>query len=418
MPDLAHAPAATHDADAGVAECRRTLVWRALSVAILSRLFIFTIGYLTRSRLPVLHVHEKILASPALLYRGSLGSLFNGWANMDAGWYLSIAQHGYAHRYSEAFFPLYPLLVRLVVGIDIVGYLPGGIALSLACFIAAVMLLYKLTADLLGERLAFWTVTFLSIAPTSFFFQAIYTESLFLLLSVALFFFSQRRRWLLAGLMGLLATLTRSTGVVLAVPLVLFYLQSIDWQWRRIRIGMASVLLVPCGLFLYMAYLWHARDDPLLFAHVESQWHRYLAPPYITVWRGASYGYLGVNKLVTQDRLLHLSTYLWLPNSGIGELTNLVALVVVVGVMALGWRRLGGAYNAYAVIALAFVLSNPVAGQPLASLPRYALVVFPLFMAVAACTERRPLVRAVLVGLCLVGLAWLTARFVLFAWVA
>ena len=45
------------------------------------------------------------------------------------------------------------------------------------------MLLYKLTADLLGERLAFWTVTFLSIAPTSFFFQAIYTESLFLLLS-------------------------------------------------------------------------------------------------------------------------------------------------------------------------------------------------------------------------------------------
>jgi hypothetical protein len=67
---------------------------------------------------------------------------------------------------------------------------------------------------------------------------------------------------------------------------------------------------------------------------------------------------------------------------------------------------------------LTFALCNPATGEPLLSLPRLVLVVFPLFMALAACTERRPMVRALLVGVCLVGLAWLTARFVIFAWVA
>ena len=50
-------------------------------------------------------------------------------------------------------------------------------------------------------------------------------------------FLLNHRRWLAAGVVGLLAALTRSTGVVLAVPLVLFYLQAVDWQWRRIRAG-------------------------------------------------------------------------------------------------------------------------------------------------------------------------------------
>ena len=98
--------------------------------------------------------------------------------------------------------------------------------------------------------------------------------------------------------------------------------------------------------------------------------------------------------------------------------TAMLALIVVVALIALGWRRLGAPYNTYAVLALTFALCNPATGEPLLSLPRLVLVVFPLFVALAARTERRPVVRALLVGVCLVGLAWLTARFVIFAWVA
>ena len=86
--------------------------------------------------------------------------------------------------------------------------------------------------------------------------------------------------------------------------------------------------------------------------------------------------------------------------------------------IALGWRRLSSPYNALCALALIFVLANPDTGQPLASLPRYAVVVFPLYMAMAACTQRRPVIRALIVAACLTGLVVLTARFVLFAWVA
>ncbi len=393
------------------------LAWLALGVVVLSRLFIFAIGFLARSTLVVLHPHAMILAEPSVLYRGAAGRLLNGWANVDAGWYLSIAQHGYAHRYSEAFFPLYPLAVHAVAQSGL-GYTLAGVTLSLICFVAAAMLLYRLTADALGPRTALWTVVFLSIAPTSFFFQAVYTESLFLLVSVALFFFAQRRRWLLAGLMGLLASLTRSTGVVLVFPLALLYLQSVGWHWRRVRLEALSVLLVPCGLAAYMAYLWQAHGDPMLYAHLEHRWHRYFAAPYVTVWQGAKYGYLGAAHILTDGRLLHPTILLWRSSVDTVNVGNFIALVVVAALIVLGWRRLGAACNAYAALALLFTLANPENTEPLVSLPRYMVVVFPLFMALGVCTKDRPRTRALLVGLCLVGLAWLTARFVLFAWVA
>ena len=394
----------------------RSLVWWALAIVLASRLFILVVGYLARSNLHILHPHPMIRPAPSDLYRGPIGVLLNGWANMDGGWYLSIAHHGYAHRYSEAFFPLYPMLVRLFAGTG-VGYVPAAIAVSVICFVAAAMLLFRLTTDALGGRVALWTVVFLSIAPTSFFFQAVYTESLFLLLSVALFFFAQRRQWLAAGLMGLLATLTRSAGVVLVVPLTLFYLHSCDWQWRRLRGGLLAVLLVPCGLAIYMAYLWRARGDPLLFSKAERIWHRHYAAPYLTAWQGLRSGFLGLARLVSHDRLFELSTY-FARFHNVAGLTNAIVLICVVPVIVLGWRRLSSPYNLYAACALIFVLANPDAGQPLASLPRYAVVVFPLYMAVAACTQRRPVIRALIVAACLAGLVVLTARFVLFAWVA
>ncbi len=394
----------------------RGLAWWAFGVAAASRLLVLAIGYLARSDLRVLHPQVMILPPRSDLYHGALGRLLDGWANMDGGWYLSIAQHGYAHRFSEAFFPLYPLLVRIVAGTGM-GYVPAGIVLSLVFFSAAAVLLYRLTADALGERTALWTVVFLSIAPTSFFFQAVYTESLFLLLSVALFYFARRRQWLAAGVMGLLATLTRSAGVVLVVPLALFYLQSCDWQWRRLRAGLVAVLLVPCGLAIYMAYLWRARGDPLLFSQVEQKWHRRFGAPYLTAWQGLRSGVVSLTRLMAHGGLVQFSTY-FARFHNLAGLTNAVVLVSVAAVIALGWRRLSTPYNAYAALALIFVLANPDTGQPLASLPRYAVVVFPLYMAIAACTERRPVIRALIVAACLTGLVVLTARFVLFAWVA
>ena len=389
----------------------------ALGVAVLSRLFIFAVGLGARTAVPILHPRAMILADPSLLYRGTAGRLLNGWTNVDAGWYLSIAQHGYAHRFSQAFFPLYPLAVGLLARIG-PGYVLAGIGLSLACFVGAATLLYRVTADALDTRMALWTVVFLSIAPTSFFYQAVYTESLFLFLSVAVFFLAQRQRWLLAGLAGLLASLTRSTGVVLAAPFVLFYLGSVDWQWRRIRADIAWVLLVPVGLAVYMAYLWRTQGDPMLFAHVEHRWHRFFTAPWTTLRQGFDYGYLGAAHIIGGGGLTHLGALLWQSSVDMVNAQNALVLAVVTAVIVLGWRRLTLPYNAYAALALLFTLVNPERHEPLVSLPRYMVVVFPLFMAVAAVTEGRPRTRVAITAASIVGLAWLTARFVVFAWVA
>ena len=404
-------------ATANAKDRRHTLLWGALGVAILSRLYVFAVGFLGRSSLPIRRPRLSVVVPSSALYHGALGRLLNGWASYDAAWYLTIARHGYHQAHSQAFFPLYPLVVRLfaVAGI---GWVAAGVVVSLACFLAATVLLYLTVVETLNARVAFWTVVFLSIAPTSFFFQAVYSESLFLLLSVALFFFAQRRRWLLAGLMGLLAATTRSAGIVLVVPLALYYLQSVGWEWRRIRLSILSVALVPCGLVVYMAYLWSAYGDPLLFARNQRQWGRYFALPYVTLWRGVRAGRAGAVRLFAHDGVGRVSTMLWHNNASLADLLNLLALLAVVVLIALGWRRLSAPYTAYALTAVIFVLFSPAIRQPLMSTPRFTVVIFPLFVALAAWTDRRPVLRALIAAACLVGLTWLSARFVLYVWVA
>jgi Gpi18-like mannosyltransferase len=395
----------------------RRLVWWALAIAVASRLFVFAFAVLARSTLAI-HRPSNALHTPASdLYHGVLGRLLNGWANGDAAWYLTIAEHGYQQRFSQAFFPLYPLLIHLLGGSGR-GATVAGIALSLICFLVAALLLYRLTARLLGARTALWTIVFLALAPTSFFFQAIYSESLFLLLTVALFFFAERQQWLLAGLAGLLATLTRSTGVLLALPLLLFALAAADWQWRRARTGLLAVLLVPAGLLIYMAYLWRTAGNPLLFEQAQQHWHRSFTAPYVTLWRGFREGYRGVVHVVTHDSFAHLSASLRQTNLATVNLANFVTLLVIGALIILVWRRLSAPYTAYALLALLFALVSPARGQSLMSLPRLALVIFPLYMALAASTVRRPLLRVLIVGVSLIGLAWLTSRFVVFTWVA
>src|SRR5512141_1675319 len=109
-----------------------------------------------------------------------LGAAVDVWARWDSDWYLRIAEHGYSWPSSTpAFFPLYPLLVagggRLLFGHDVL----AGVAISLAAGTAAFALLYGLTAEKLGETAARRTVLYLAVAPTSLFFGAVYSESLF-----------------------------------------------------------------------------------------------------------------------------------------------------------------------------------------------------------------------------------------------
>src|SRR6185503_12430190 len=148
-------------------------------------------------------------------------------ARWDSVWYLRIADSGYGDSAPRAaFFPLYPLLVRgvaTVLGGSHGALLVAAYLVSLAAFLGALTLLYRLTELELGRRLARPTLLLLAVFPAAVFFGAPYSESLFLLLAVGAFYAARTGRWAWAGACAGLASATRSAGLLLIIPLAMIW---------------------------------------------------------------------------------------------------------------------------------------------------------------------------------------------------
>ena len=246
-----------------------------------------------------------------------LGAVIDVWARWDSDWFLRIAEDGYSWPSSTpAFFPLYPLLVAglgtVFGGHDVL----AGVVISLAAGAAAFVLLYRLTGLRLGEDAARRTVLFLAVAPTSLFFGAVYSESLFLLLAVATFLLAERGRFWQAGAAAGLALLTRSAGVALLPALVVL-------AWRapnRLR-ALAGVALAPLLFALYPLVLAIWIDRPLAFLDAQKVvWERRLSPA----------GPLGGVVAAVQHR----------------ELLDLGVAFALIALGIVAWRRIGAGLRA------------------------------------------------------------------------
>ena len=125
--------------------------------------------------------------------RGLAKRLFEPWAHWDGVWFVRIASGGYrAHPAGAAFFPLYPLLVRGLMPLAFHNYVVAGVCVSLSCYAAAMLVLDRLVEQEAGSQIARGTVLLISVFPMAFFFQAVYSESLFLLLSLLSFWAGRR----------------------------------------------------------------------------------------------------------------------------------------------------------------------------------------------------------------------------------
>jgi len=324
-----------------------------------------------------------------------------GWHNLitaltrdDALWFLRIATSGYrVGDNSAAFFPLYPLAVRITS--LVVGDRPllASLLVSNGSFFLALLLLHDLTARELSERVARTTIVYLAVFPTSFFFLAPYSESTFLLLSVATFWFARRDRWALAALAGALAALTRSIGIVLAPSLVAMAFERPrrggGSPWGRVVAG-ASVLLGPLA---YLAWWGLARGDALAPLDAQANWQRELASPLTTI-----------------GRAIRLATDVGIPNQGYWIIDVLVTGVVVAAVVA-GWRRLPVGHLVYSLGSLLIPLSYPFPDRPLLSMPRFVAVIFPAFQVMADASERGRLPRTAVVATFAAGLSLLAILF-------
>ncbi len=161
------------------------------------------------------------------------------WGRWDAVHYLDIATQGYQGT-DMAFFPLYPLLIRLV-GVLAGNHLIAGLLISSASFFLGLLYLYKLLEHEYDRAVARRAIFYVSIFPTAVYFTAVYTESLFFMLTVASFYYMREHRWWIAGFIGFLAALTRVEGVLLLVPFLMEWSvvrkspQNIGSLWRLRR---------------------------------------------------------------------------------------------------------------------------------------------------------------------------------------
>lgn len=328
-------------------------------------------------------------------------------ARWDAMWFLSIAEDGYDGQ-RAAFFPLYPLLVR-VVAWAVREPVIAGIAVSLACLLGALVLLHVLVALDFGREAAALTVLLVALFPGALWFSAIYSEALFLLLSVGAVLAARTGHWAWAGAAGALAASTRSAGLVLVVALGLLW-----WaQGRRPR-DLAWLALVPAGLLAFSALLALSGEDPSAPLDAQEAWMRSFAGPFLAIPAGVQAAWEGAGAIVAGDpRPAAPFDVAWL------DVGLFATLVAVLGALAIAVRRLPVAYWAYALGALALPLSFPVDGQPLMSLPRFVAVLWPLHLALAlwlAGRGRTPR-RAVVVAFG-AGLAAVSAEVATWGWVA
>lgn len=343
----------------------------------------------------------------------------------DSVWYLAISHHGYTSPESSAFFPLYPMLMHLAA-IPFGSALVAGMVISVVSMTVALYLLYLLARLDLSDAQARSTVMLVAFFPTSLFLSAVYTEALFLVMSVGAIYAARLDRWAWAGVLAGLAGATRSGGVLILLPLVLLYLYGprerpgvrITWWRPRYAITRSAAWLafVPVGLLAYMGYMAVAHHAPFAPFHAEANWGRTYAGLFSGLVNALAVAPGNLGQGVTG------STWVGGANDPISlpthNVIDLVFLAFAVAGLAFSWRRMPVAYSVYALALLAQACSYPTALEPLMSISRFVLVIFPVFMGWGARLGERPsLNRRALVGSAAL-LAAFSALWVTWAWVA
>ncbi len=373
-------------------------------------------------------------------------------ARWDGAWYLVIAHLGYRPDLGAltasrtAFFPLYPLGLRAISWLGAPPIL-AGVLLSMVALALSLYGIHRLTmlelaragkAQLDPRRLpdaARLAVMLSAFAPMAFFLSAVYSEALYLALSIGVFWCARTGRWAWVGVLGGLAAATRSAGVVLLAPALAIYAygpreeRAVDFLRRgrarllpryRLRRDALWLLLVPGGIAAYCAYLGLAGGDPLTPLHAQGTWGRHFAGPYLGVWDGAKAAFEGARQLLSfQRRHIYFPFEGHSPFVSAGHNLMLFAFLLAAVPALIGtWRRLPLAYGVYVLAALALPLSYPVRAQPLMSLPRFLVVLFPLSIWFAAwLAEHRRAQRPALVVSAML-MMFFAAQFATWHWVA
>ncbi len=338
------------------------------------------------------------MAAAILLSDGGLtwGEAFQQLQRWDAAHYIRLIEEGY-QGYTEngqhlflVFFPGYVWAVRLL-RLVIPSTALAGTALSCLCYGGACCYLYRLAGEAYNSRVARDALLYMSLFPFSFFSGLVMTEGLFLLATTGACWYAWRGKWLAFGLFGALAALTRMTGLLVIVVGVIRLLEayrpleppvgkSLGRCWKPLLLRLPLTLLPAAGTLLYLLLNLWVDGDPFAFASHQEHWHQ---------------GYLWISQVVE-----YIGRYLGDNlGSSFGWAVWAPALALfVVGLALLYWAALRKGHPA-GLLAYGFCFFVATYSLSwLLSAGRYLSTCFVLFLFLAKLTQRRPALRAALLG--------------------
>lgn len=279
----------------------------------------------------------------------------NNFANWDGKHYLAIVEFGYFKDEYFAFFPGYPLAVR-VINILLNNFLISALIVSIASSFFAVNLLYRLVNLEFNRKIASKTVELLLFFPTSFYLVMSYSEGLFFMLSLASFYLFKRKKYIWASIFTSLAGATRPMGIALVIIHIFYVLKNVNRKKARF-----CILIAPLGFLCYMLFVFSKTGDPFYFIWAQSHWDRVFALP----WNG----FVGTVAALT------LPEY----RQSFNLFFELIFAIFGIGLALRSCRFLPAHYCFYGLLSVVI----PLFTATLMSVPRFLLVVFPIFIVLA-----------------------------------
>ncbi|MFH0832271.1 MAG: hypothetical protein V1900_00920 [Candidatus Aenigmatarchaeota archaeon] len=326
-----------------------------VAIFLLIKIVLLVVGIFSQL-IPIELTHRQIRSDSLFL---------NPWMQSDAGAYLDIAKNGYNPNFNEgmgnyAWYPLYPLMIKAIgfLGYDIAAFLISNIFSFLA-----VTMLYLLVKKEMNGKMAYKTVFYLLLFPTAYFFTAAYTESLFLFLSLACFWFAQEGKYMHSGIAGFFASLTRSQGVILLLPILYIYLREKKF---RISPNVLFILLIPLGILTIMAYHYFSIGDAFMMFKAQQGFARELALPWVAF---INTFYMGITSKTFGGTIYYFF--------------DIAVAAAFIALSLLSLRHIKKEYGIYSVLSLIL----PISTSLLFGIPRFVLVLFPAFMMVAKLSE-------------------------------
>ena len=325
------------------------------------------------------------------------------WDRWDSSFYRGIARKGYSWEpnnpgvyYNVVFFPLYPLLIAGVTFFTCGDMTIAGMIVSFFALLGAAIMLYKMALfELHDKEAANRAVLYLLIFPSSFFFSAVYTESLFLFLSLSSIYFARQRKWWWCGLFGALTSATRLVGLLTYMVAMIEWMRSAEFDLKKIwKIemwqqfvkspkawsGLLPIHGIFAGLFAFMLHLQIKFGDPFAFFHGQQAWRSSgITNPFSIVQSTFEQIYQSILMGTPIQWLLTLELFF--------VVATLVAAVLI-------WWKFNESYALYTLASIFIPLST----FSTMSAVRYVVVIFPIYLLLAKLGKNKVIHQTLVIG--------------------